>query len=298
MIKRTLYFGNPAYLNLKNQQLVINKPDTEKPITIPIEDVGLLILDHNQITITQNLICKLLHNNVAIVSCDNRHHPLGLMLTIEGHTLQSQRYRSQIEATVPLKKKLWQYTVQAKVCNQAGVLALLNKEYADYLLQLSKQVKSGDTGNIEARAAVYYWSHLFPDIPQFVRDRFGSPPNAILNYGYAILRAIVARALVGSGLIPTLGIFHRNQYNAYCLADDIMEPYRPYVDKIVLQLIQEGKDVTEVTPELKKILLNIPAIDVSIDSVTSPLMNAVSRTTASLAKCFAGDIQKPIYPKL
>lgn len=298
MIKRTLYFGNPAYLNLKNQQLVINKPDTEKPITIPIEDVGLLILDHNQITITQNLICKLLHNNVAIVSCDNRHHPLGLMLTIEGHTLQSQRYQSQIEATVPLKKKLWQYTVQAKVCNQAGVLALLNKEYADYLLQLSKQVKSGDTGNIEARAAVYYWSHLFPDIPQFVRDRFGSPPNAILNYGYAILRAIVARALVGSGLIPTLGIFHRNQYNAYCLADDIMEPYRPYVDKIVLQLIQEGKDVTEVTPELKKILLNIPAIDVSIDSVTSPLMNAVSRTTASLAKCFAGDIQKPIYPKL
>ncbi len=298
MIKRTLYFGNPAYLNLKHKQLVINKPETDIPVTVPIEDVGVVILDNNQITITQNLICKLLHNNVAIISCDDRHHPLGLMLTLDGHTLQSQRYQAQVEASIPLKKKLWQYTVQAKVANQAGVLACTSKDNANYLLQLSKQVKSGDIGNIEARAAVFYWTHIFPDNPHFIRERIGEPPNALFNYGYAILRAIVARALVGSGLMPTLGIFHRNQYNAYCLADDIMEPYRPYVDRIVLDLIQKGYNVAELTPETKQILLTIPAIDVPIDGVTSPLMNAVSRTTASLSKCFEGELAKPIYPKI
>ncbi|MVT12642.1 type II CRISPR-associated endonuclease Cas1 [Chitinophaga tropicalis] len=297
MIKRTLYFGNPAYLKTSNEQLVITMQDSGEIKTTPIEDIGLLILDHQQITITQALMAKLLSNNVALVTCDNTHHPVGMMLNLEGNTLQSQKFQYQIEASVPLKKQLWQQTVEAKLENQATLLQLERADHK-YIQTLSKNVKSGDSDNCEATAAAYYWKNVFPDFLEFKRERFGLPPNNLLNYGYAIVRAIVARSLVGSGLLPTLGIFHKNQYNAYCLADDIMEPYRPFVDKTVCDIIRGNGKFLDMTPSMKKALLGVPAMDVEIDGQKSPLMNAVQRTTASLVKCFEGKSRKILYPKL
>jgi CRISPR-associated protein Cas1 len=309
MIKRTLYFGNPAYLKTANEQLVVEIPalsvtlpegqEEIKPEvkTIPIEDIGLVILDHKQVTITQALLSKLLTNNTAVITCDDTHHPAGILLSLDGHTLQSQKFQAQIDATVPLKKQLWQQTIIAKIENQA---ALLKKQRAEnkLLLRYASEVKSGDSENHEAKAAAYYWKHIFPEELDFRRERYGPPPNNLLNYGYAILRALVARSLVGSGLLPTLGIHHRNQYNAYCLADDIMEPYRPYVDMVVYQIIRNNGRFLEMTPSMKKMLLEIPAMDVKIDGEKSPLMNAVQRTTASLAKCFEGTSRKLLYPEL
>lgn len=297
MIKRTLYFGNPAYLKTLNEQLIVELPDTGEKKQVPIEDIGIVILDHQQITITQALIAKLLANNTALITCNDTHHPTGLLLNLDGNTLQSQKFKAQIEASQPLKKQLWQQTVSAKIANQAALLGL-EKAANGILLRYAKDVKSGDSGNHEAKAAAYYWKHLFPDFLQFKRDRYGEPPNNLLNYGYAILRAVVARNLVGSGLLPTLGIFHRNQYNAYCLADDIMEPYRPFVDQVVCKIISMNGRYLDMTPTMKKDLLTIPVIDVMIDEQKSPLMLAVQRTTASLSKCYEGESRKLLYPEL
>lgn len=297
MIKRTLYFGNPAYLKTINEQLVIEVQGTGETKSEPIEDIGLLILDHQQITITQALIAKLLANNVALITCNFTHHPTGLLLNLDGNTLQSQKFQVQTEASIPLKKQMWQQTIMAKLENQA---ALLQKEKMDNrtVLKYAKEVKSGDSDNCEAKAAVYYWKNIFPEFLEFKREREGAPPNNLLNYGYAILRALVARSLVASGLLPTLGIHHRNQYNAYCLADDIMEPYRTFVDKVVCDIIRMNGRFLDMTPNMKKQLLGIPAMDVHIDGQKSPLMNAVQRTTASLVKCFEGESRKILYPEL
>ncbi|MBX6362077.1 CRISPR-associated protein Cas1 [Thermoflavifilum aggregans] len=295
MIKRTLYFGNPAYLKTKNEQLIIEKQDTGEIISTPIEDIGILILDHQQITLTQYLLAKLLENNVAVITCDPTHHPAGLFYCLDGHTLQSQKHQRQIEASVPLKKQLWQQTVVAKIKNQAELLKQQRIENK-YLLKLCDLVRSGDPDNCEAKAAIYYWKHLFPDFLQFTRDRNGPPPNNLLNYGYTILRALVARSLTASGLLPTLGIHHRNQYNNFCLADDIMEPYRPFVDAVVCHIVMMNGKFLDMTPSMKKQLLSIPAMDVKMEDQKSPLMNAVQRTTASLAKCFEGSSRKILYP--
>lgn len=294
MVKRTLYFGNPAYLKTKTEQLIIEKQEDGELVTVPIEDIGLVILDHAQITITSGVIAKMLEKNVAIVTCDSTHHPTGLMLNLDGHTLQSRQFAAQLDASLPMKKQLWQQTVTAKIYNQATLLKQQNKENK-FLLNLAKEVKSGDSENNEAKAANYYWKNLFPPSIAFRRDRYGMPPNNMLNYGYAILRAVVARNLVGSGLLPTLGIFHRNQYNAYCLADDIMEPYRPFVDKLVCTMTDPLEPTFDLTPELKRSLLTIPAMDVFIDGQKSPLMVSVQRTTASLAKCFEGKAKSLVY---
>lgn len=297
MIKRTLYFGNPAYLKTANEQLVIEMHNSGETKTAPIEDIGIIILDHQQITITQALIAKLLANNTAVITCDHTHHPTGLLLNLDGNSLQSMKFQAQIEASLPLKKQLWQQTISVKIQNQAALLAI-HREENKYLLNLSSTVKSGDSDNNEAKAAAYYWKHIIPDFLEFRRERYGLPPNNLLNYGYAILRAVVARNLVMSGLLPTLGIHHRNQYNAYCLADDIMEPYRPYVDQVVCQIIRGNGKFLEMTPNMKKTLLEVPAMDVVIDGQKSPLMNAVQRTTASLAKCYEGKTRKILYPEL
>lgn len=297
MIKRTLYFGNPAYLKTRNEQLVIELTDSGEVKTAAIEDIGILILDHPQITITQSVISRLLANNVALITCNETHHPTGLMLNLNGHSLQSQRFRFQTEASIPLKKQLWQQTVVAKITNQANLLSYYHIP-AKTLQQLASNVKSGDADNCEAQAAAYYWKRVFPLFPDFKRGREGEPPNNLLNYGYAILRAVVARCLVGSGLLPTLGIYHSNQYNAYCLADDMMEPYRPYVDKVVYNIVRNNGKYLELTPGMKQQLLALPAMDVMIDNEKSPLLNAVQRTTASLAKCYEGKSRKLLYPIL
>ena len=297
MIKRTLYFGNPTYLKTKNEQLIISLKNEDIEKQVPIEDIGVLILDHPQITITQPTLSRLLHNNTAVITCDETHHPVGLFLNLDGHTLQSQRFKCQIEASVPLKKQLWQQTIEAKIMNQAKLLEHEMQENK-FLLNLARIVRSGDPDNCEAQAANYYWKNIFPDFLQFTRHREGAPPNNLLNYGYAILRAVVARNLVASGLLPTLGIFHRNQYNAYCLADDIMEPYRPFVDKVVCEIVRMNGKFLDMTTKMKEQLLAIPAMDVNINNEKSPLMNAVQRTTASLAKCFEGETKRMLYPEM
>ena len=300
MIKKTLYFGNPAYLSLRNEQLVIKFPEATEleTRTIPIEDIGIIVLDNKQITFTTGISEKLIQNNCALITCDSSHMPIGLMLPLCGNTTQSERFRYQIEASLPLRKQLWQQTVQCKIRNQANTLALLRNTIVKNMHIWSNDVKSGDSTNLEARAAAYYWKNMFPDIPDFTRDRYEDPPNNLLNYGYAILRAIVARALVSSGMLPTLGIHHHNRYNAYCLADDIMEPYRPYVDKMVVQIIDSGIDYTELTKEIKAKLLSIPVMDVLIDGQRSPLMIAVTQTTSSLYKCYSGEQRKILYPEM
>jgi CRISPR-associated protein Cas1 len=294
MIKRTLFFGNPAYLSTHQEQLVVKFPDDTPGRQIPIEDIGIIVLEHQQITITNGLIAKLSERKVAIVSCNAQHLPDGLLLPMTGHTEQTERIRHQIEATIPLKKNLWQQTVSSKIRNQAALLAEKGKE-SKRMEYLSKNVSSGDPDNHEAQAAAIYWQHLF-EIPDFTRGQAGIPPNNLLNYGYAILRATVARALVSSGMMPNLGIWHHNKYNAFCLADDIMEPYRPYVDLVVSHLVEQEDELEELTIPLKKELLTIPALDVQIDGQKSPLMVAVSRTTNSLYECFAGTRRKILYP--
>lgn len=305
MIKRTLYFGNPAYLSLKMKQIVIKMPqknDGDLPIgedvvkTIPIEDTGIVILDNKQITITQGLMEALLENNCALITCDSKRMPTGLMLPLAGNTIQTERFKSQIEASLPLKKQLWQQTIEAKISNQAAVLKYVTGEPHNNMLKWAGSVKSGDTENMEARAAVYYWKTIFDD-EFFTRDNDSDGRNGLLNYGYAILRAIVARALVGAGLIPTLGIHHHNRYNAYCLADDIMEPYRPYVDKLVLDILEEDSCAT-ISQIVKAKLLGLPVMEVIINEHRSPLMLAVSQTVSSLVKCYRGESRRLIYPEM
>lgn len=312
MIKKTLYFGNPAYLSLRMGQMVIKLPEVESnellpeimkkqaEITKPIEDIGVVVLDNRRITITQGLLEALLENNCAVITCDNHSLPVGLMLPLYGNSTQNERFRYQLDASQPLRKQLWQQTIKAKIENQAAVLSACSgmpiknmKRWADY-------VRSGDPDNVEGHAAAYYWRYFFNNITgleNFTRNREGMAPNNLLNYGYAILRAVVARALVTSGLLPTLGIHHHNRYNAYCLADDIMEPYRPYVDELVFAIVKEqGVDNLRLTTTLKAQLLSIPTLDVVIGGKRSPLMVAATQTTASLYKCFSGELRRIAYP--
>ena len=297
MIKRTLYFGNPAFLSLRNAQLVINIPnangmdDASGKNTVPIEDIGIVVLDNKQITITHGVLESLLENNVALLTCDSNHMPAGLFLPLCGNTTQNERFRYQIDASIPLMKQLWQQTVQSKIQNQALVLKECRGTEVRNMFKWIDEVRSGDSDNMEARAAAYYWANLFS---KFKRDREGEPPNNLLNYGYAILRATVARGLVSSGLIPTLGIHHHNRYNAYCLADDIMEPYRPFVDRLVVKMFDNG--IENLDKKAKTELLSIPMLDVTINGQRSPLMIAVGWTTSSLYKCFNGENRKILYP--
>ena len=310
MIKKTLCFSSPAYLSLRDAQLLIRLPEVEtnemltesfkkgSERTIPIEDIGVVVLDNRRITITSGVLEALLENNAAVITCDQRSMPVGLLLPLCGNTTQNERFRDQLDASVPLKKQLWQQTVRQKIQNQAYVLAQVTGKEEKAMNVWADNVRSGDPDNIEARAAAYYWRYLFSDIPMFVRGREGEPPNNLLNYGYAILRAVIARALVGSGLLPTLGIHHHNRYNAYCLADDIMEPYRPYVDQLVIEIIRKVDNYALLTKEIKMELLGIPMLDVVIAGKRSPLMIAAQQTTASLYKCFSGELRRISYPEM
>ena len=313
MIKKTLYFGNPTYLSLRMEQMVIKLPELKRAeglpdiikdqsvVTRPIEDIGIVILDNKQITITQGLLEALLENNCAIITCDSHRLPFGLMLPLCGNSLQSERFQKQISASQPLRKQLWQQTIKAKITNQARILTLCSQVESRCMKKWADEVKSGDADNLEARAAAYYWKNIFSKfkgMEKFTRSRDGIEPNNLLNYGYAILRAVVARALVSSGLLPTFGIHHHNRYNAYCLADDIMEPYRPYVDELVYTIIQEyGVANLQLSQEIKSILLSIPTIDVTISSKRSPLMVGISQTTSSLYKCFSGEQRHIAFPE-
>ena len=292
MIKRVLCFENPARLSLKLEQMVVELQDATR--TVPIEDVGVVILDHKQITITHALLDALLANNCAIVTSNDKHLPVGLMLPLDGNTLQSERFRAQIDASEPLKKQMWQQTVVAKILGQAHVLGTQHIEHNN-MLKWAKDVRSGDTDNMEARTAAFYWRNMF-EKDAFIRDPQGLPPNNLLNYGYSIVRAMMARALVGAGLLPTLGIHHHSRYDAYCLADDIMEPYRPFVDLKVMEMWKKGSITSDISSEQKRQLLGVTTMDVNISGHRSPMMLAVQTTAQSVQKCFSGEARKIIYP--
>lgn len=294
MIKKTLYFANPTYIKLKHKQLHIHIKTkvNEKEVTRSVEDVGIVMLDNDQITITHGAMRALQENKAVIISCAANRMPHSIMLPIEGHTEQSERYKIQLAASLPLKKKLWQQTVEAKVRNQMLVLEKLEKP-THRLRILLRRVQSGDPENIEGQAAAYYWPTL---IEGFIRDRYGEPPNNLLNYGYAVLRAMTARALVSSGMLPTIGIHHKNKYNAFCLADDIMEPFRPFMDMIVYNMFINNELESFLSTSSKQHLLSITQLDAKFGKKKSPLMVGMSTTTASLYKCYSGEKRKIIYP--
>ncbi len=295
MIKRTLYFTKPSRLSVKNKQLVVELKEDQQTKTVPVEDIGFMLIEHMQVTLSMPLIEELMNHNVAVIFCNSKHHPQSMLLNMEGHHQQTEVYRQQVAASEPLKKNLWKQTVMAKIENQAKVLEILGID-SNPLPHLAKQVKSGDSDNREGMAARLYWKKLFGE--DFSRERYGDWPNALLNYGYIVLRAAVARALTGSGLLPSFGIYHRNRYNAFCLADDIMEPYRPFIDHAVWDICQKYPDVDLVEKEIKAELLNILSSDVGMKNQTRPLMIAITHTTASLAACFAGNKKQIEFPTI
>lgn len=294
MLKRTLFFSNPYHLSLKNNQLVFDSPDTLIHQTVPIEDIGYLVFDHPQISFTMKLIEQLNAFNVAVIFCDSTHLPSSMLLPLDSNHIQTELFRYQIEASEPLKKGLWKQTIESKVENQARLLEKMGLNATD-LKNIARTVKSGDSDNREGFAARLYWQRLMGK--NFYRDRLGPPPNHFLNYGYILLRSAVARSLAGSGLLATLGIHHHNRYNSFCLADDIMEPYRPYVDEMVLSLYKTYPNTLIIEKEQKAELLKLMAIDVEIGDLKRPLMVALSMTTASLTRCFSGESRKIVYPE-
>lgn len=291
MLKQTLFFSTPVRLSLKNCQLVISWRDRDDTVTRPIEDIGCVVLENQQISISLPLLNELTRYNVAVVICDSRFMPASMLMPLEANTTQAESIKTQTAATEPMKKQAWKQIIEAKIRNQAALLAKHGKD-ADALRPLYANVKSGDADNREGQAARIYWSRLLGD--GFRRMREGDCPNALLNYGYAILRAATARALLGSGLFPQFGIFHKNRYNAFPLADDVMEPFRPYVDDIVFRLCCDG--LCELDKEVKAELLRLLTCDVRIGKMTRPLQIALTMTTASLAKFYAGDAKKLSLP--
>ncbi len=292
MLKRSLFFGNKASITTKHQQLIVKT--AEREASIPIEDIGFIVLEHPEIYISLPTFQRLIKNNVAVLFCDDTHLPTGMLLNLDAHHLQQELFRYQINASVPLKKQLWQQTIKEKITNQAKLLEFIG--ITDHPLHYyASKVTSGDTTNREAVAASYYWKHLF-DFP-FKRARQGEFPNLFLNYGYTILRAAVARSLSGSGLLNTLGIHHHNKYNAFSLADDIMEPFRPLVDAQVLHILKTHKE-QELTTSIKATLLQVLTQTVYFKETQSPLMVALATTSSSLQQCYTGKKKKMTYPQL
>lgn len=294
MIKQTLMFTTPASLSMKNQQLVITRKETDEVVTRPIEDIGFVVVANQMVKMTVPLLNALADNNVSVIFCDDKQMPKSMLMTLEGNATLQESYRYQMDASEPTKKRLWKQLVESKVKNQAELLNRVGQD-GDVLKPYYMNVKSGDSDNREGAAARIYWSKLFEK--SFRRDREGEQPNAMLNYGYAILRAATARALVGSGLYPALGIFHRNRYNAFPLADDMMEPYRPFVDEIAYRLYMDGA-AEEMTNYVKSELLKVLFADVKTGKMTRPLEVALSMTTASLLRVLKGEETQLALPTM
>lgn len=292
MIKQTLMFTSPVYLSLKDRQLVITFKDNKDTVTRPIEDIGFVVIEHPEVSVSIPVLNELADNNVSVIFCDRKKMPKTMLMTLDGNTTQQESYKYQLDASAPTKKNVWKQLVEYKIKNQALLLNKVGKN-GDVLKQYYSNVKSGDTDNREGAAAREYWSRIFDD--GFKREREGQPPNNLLNYGYTILRAAVTRALIGSGLYPAFGVFHRNRYNAFPLADDVMEPYRPFVDEIVYYLYYEDA-VCELNSHAKGKLLRVLFSDVKMGKVTRPLENALSLTTASLLRMYKGEMDKLSLP--
>ncbi len=288
-------FQTPVSLSLRNKQLVIKlKGDEETEVTRPIEDIGVVVIENQQVKVTLPLLNELVDNNVAVIFCDDRAMPKSMLMNLDGNSIQQESYRHQLEATQPIKKQVWKQLIECKIKNQSRLLLKLGKD-GEILKPYYMNVKSGDSDNREGAAARLYWNHLFYE--GFRRERDGLPPNNFLNYGYTILRAAVTRALIGSGLYPAFGIFHRSRYNAFPLADDVMEPYRPFVDELAYRLYYDGGH-SDLNKEVKVALQRVLFCDVKMGKMTRPLEIALSMTTASLLKIYTGNLDKLTLPLL
>jgi CRISPR-associated protein Cas1 len=284
MIKRTIEISSgPARLSIRSRQLVIER-DGERPATVPCEDVGLLLIDHPAVSYTHSVFIALADAGAAVALCGGNHTPVSLMLPLAGNAVQTERFRAQLSAGAPLKKQLWHQIVACKLRQQSAVLGAVTAADAG-LAAMARQVRSGDATNLEAQAAARYWPRLFGR--DFHRRRDGPPPNNLLNYGYMALRAATARALVVAGLLPTVGIHHRNRYNAFCLADDLMEPYRPYVDLVVVEMDRAGMSEQSLGREQKAHLLGVLNHGVAVAGRRTPLLLALQATASSLERSFA-----------
>lgn len=294
MIKRTVEIsGYKTYFHMTHGQLVVER-EGEQVGQVPIEDIGLLVVDNPTASYSHLGVVRLLENGAAVILCGEDHLPAGVLTPIEGNSLQAERLRIQVEAPLPTRKRLWQQIVQAKIRHQAEIAG--SPEAKTRLLQLLEQVKSGDPHNVEAQAARVHWAAWLGPRSGFRRERDGSPPNSLLNYGYMVLRAAVARAIVGAGLHPSLGLQHHNRYNAYSLADDLMEPFRPLVDLTVRELWHGGK--REIDKEAKQVLLGLLTHTCETDGRIGPLLVAIEFLSASLLKCLSGAEKNLRVPSL
>ncbi len=292
MLKKSILLENKASISTKNLQLVIKSEIRES--AIPIEDIGYIVIDHPEIYLSIPAMNLLIENNTAVIICNKNHLPNGLLLNLNSHHIQQEIFKNQINASTPLKKQLWQQTIVEKITNQGILLQKITSKNNNFDFLASK-VLSGDSSNMEGVAASFYWKVFFEQ--KFKRERFGEYPNNFLNYGYAILRAATARALSGSGLLNTLGIHHKSKYNAYALADDIMEPFRPIIDEKVAE-IMGNYDEQELNTQIKSELLQVLTRTVYFKDEKSPLMVALQKTASSLQQCYTGERKKINYPKL
>ena len=293
MIKRTLFFASPSRLSIHNKQLVVENHSTGEVRSVPVEDIGFVLIENQQITISIPALNALSENNCSVVFCDAHHMPVSMLMNLEANTVQAETYKYQMAASEPFKKNMWKQIVEKKILNQARLLSELGKD-GDRLKPLYANVKSGDADNREGIAARMYWSDLFGE--DFSRTRDGGMPNPLLNYGYSILRAAMSRAIMGSGLYPAFGLFHKNRYNAFPLADDLMEPYRPYVDQCVYAMYHNG--TTELSTKNKQQLLSLLFSDVHFEDIVRPLQLGLTMTTASLVRCLRGESKRLEYPIL
>jgi CRISPR-associated protein Cas1 len=295
MIKKIVEVSSgPTRLSVAHRQLVVAREE-HPPASVACEDIGVLIVDNPAVSYTHGVFTALLDHGAAVVLCGGDHHPAGLLMPLAGNAVQNERYRAQIEAPVPLKKRLWQALVETKLRQQGAVLAWATGKDMG-LSAIAERVRSGDPDNLEGQGAQRYWPNLLGS--GFRRHREGRPPNNWLNYGYMVLRAGMARALVGSGLMPTLGIHHHNRYNAFCLADDAMEPYRPFVDWRVVGLLRErGGPSADLDREAKRSILSLFQETVLVGGRRAPLMLALQSTAASLAESFANGDAALALPK-
>lgn len=287
---RLVEVGRPSHLKHGARHLIVEQEGVEVG-RVPVEDLGVLVLDSYGITMTQELVVACLAHNVAVVHCDEKHMPGGMLVPFEANTLHARILRQQAAASEPTKKRIWQAVVSHKVRAQADVLKRAAKPDAP-LRALSSLVRSGDPENLEGRAAALYWESLFGDA--FLRNRNEAGVNAMLNYGYAVLRATVARAVVASGMHPALGVHHRNQYNAFALADDIMEPFRPLVDWHVYEMTEGGEDAPTglLGPGDRRALLQFLGFSVKLAGKSTPVPVAVAHYVATLKAVLVGEKRK------
>lgn len=295
MLKKTILIENPCFLNVTNDLFQITNKLSNESDTMPFDDIGYIIIENVQTTATLHFFQKSAENNVVIAFCDRTHTPISLALPLYSHTTQTQTLNNQIEINKTLKNNLWKQLIQAKIYNQSRLLKKLGKEYLQ-LEKLAKKITIETTNTSEATASRFYWRRLF-DSTSFRRNPDGDPPNNLLNYGYAVLRAATARAIISSGLLPQISFKHHNKYDPLPLADDVMEAYRPYVDEVVFELYKAG-DFYFLHKENKENLLKVLVCDTKIGTVKRPLMIALTYTAASIAKVINKKANYLALPKL